>query len=152
MVNAIPDNYPRISPYLTVKGASDAIDFYAAVFGATERGRLAAPDGSIAHAELAIGDSVLMLADENADWGNKAPGAFGGSPVTVAVYVQDVDATVTQAAALGATVPMEPKDEFYGDRVAMVVDPFGHSWHVATHIEDVSMEEMGKRAAAMFAG
>lgn len=152
MVKAIPDNYPRLAPYLTVQGADAAITFYRDVFGATERGRMAAPDGSVAHAELQIGDSVLMLADENPEWGSTAPGTLGGTPVTLAIYVEDVDATAAKAASLGATVTSEPKDEFYGDRIAMVTDPFGHHWHVATHIEDVAIEDMASRAEQAFSG
>lgn len=152
MVNPIPDNYPRVTPYLTVKGADAAIAFYEDVFGATERGRLSAPDGSVAHAELAIGDGLLMLAEENPDWGTTAPGTIGGTAVTIAVYVEDVDATVRLAVEHGATVKMEPTDEFYGDRAASVIDPFGHAWHIAARIEELSMEQMQERAAAAFAG
>lgn len=153
MPKPIPDNYPRVSAGLTVKGAAAAIDFYTEVFGATQRGdRFTMPDGSVAHAELEIGDSMIMLSDENPEFSNKSPETIGGSPVTVVIYVEDVDATVKEAVAHGATIASEVKDEFYGDRVGMVVDPFGHSWHVASHIEDVSEEEMAKRMSEMFSG
>lgn len=153
MPKAIPDNYPRVSAGLTVKGAAAAIDFYTEVFGATQRGdRFTMPDGSVAHAELQIGDSVIMLGDESPEFGNKGPEAVGGTPVTLMIYVEDVDATVKEAAARGATIADEVKDEFYGDRVGRIIDPFGHSWHVASHVEDVSEEEMARRMAEMFSG
>lgn len=148
-VQAIPDGYPRVSAYLAVTGASAAIDYYVALFGATERMRLPGPDGSLAHAEIAIGDSVVMLADANPDWGNRDPKQVGGSPVTLMVYVEDVDAVYQAAIASGATSEMEPQDHFYGDRSAAFADPFGHRWQIATHIEDVSEEEMARRMAAM---
>lgn len=150
MVNPIPDGYPRVIPYLSVRGADAAIRFYSEVFGATERMRLNAPDGSVAHAEIEVGDALIMVADENLEWGNKSPATLGGSPVTIAIYSEDVDATVRRAEENGATVVSQVKDEFYGDRVGMITDPFGHSWHIATHIEDVSPEEMERRAAEMF--
>lgn len=153
MINAIPDNYPRMAPHMTVRGAAKAIDFYTEVFGATKRGDVfSLPDGSVAHAELQFGDSVLMLADENPEFGNKSPESLGGTPVTLMYYVEDVDATVELAVSKGATLAGAVKDEFYGDRVGMITDPFGHVWHVASHVEDVTDEEMTKRVQEMFGG
>ena len=149
-VNPIPDNYPRISPYLCVDGAAAAIDFYVEVFGAVERMRMPgdSPD-TIGHAELMIGAGMIMLADQFPDMGFRAPTAFGGSPVTVHVYVEDVDAVFARALALGATATRELEHQFYGDRSGQFEDPFGHRWNVASHVEDVSPEEMERRAAAM---
>ena len=144
-VQPIPDGYPRVSAYLAVKGAAKAIDYYATLLGAKERMRMPGPDGTIAHAELEIGDSMVMLADSNPDWGNPDPTQVGGSPVALMVYVEDVDAVYAAAIASGSTSEMEPKDHFYGDRSAAFADPFGHRWHVASHVEDVSPEEMGRR-------
>ncbi|MGH3433395.1 MAG: VOC family protein [Thermocrispum sp.] len=153
MPNAIPDNYPRVSANLTVQGGADAIAFYRAVFGATVRGEaFTLPDGTVAHAELSIGDSLITLADENPDFGNKGPKSIGGTPVILMIYVEDVDATVKLAVDKGATQEAEVKDEFYGDRVGMITDPFGHAWHVASHVEDVSDEEMQRRMSELFAG
>jgi PhnB protein len=150
-VDPIPDSYPRVTPYLYVDGAEAAIDFYVRVFGAVERMRMNAPDGRVAHAELAIGDGLIMVSDEFPDYGALAPGSIGGSPVTMAVYVEDVDAVCDAAIAAGATAKVPVKDEFYGDRVGMFIDPFGHGWHVATHIEDVSPEDMRARMEAQLA-
>ena len=147
-VNAIPDGYPTVSAYLCVDGAAEAIEFYKDVFGATERMRMAGPDGKIGHAELAIGDSVVMLADEHPDMGVLGPTAFGGTPVTIGVYVTDVDATFDRALRGGAKEIRPVQDQFYGDRSGQFEDPYGHRWSVSTHIEDVSPDEMGKRAAA----
>ncbi|WP_034270176.1 VOC family protein [Haloechinothrix halophila] len=153
MPKPIPDNYPRMMPHVTVQGAAKAIEFYTEVFGATQRGDVfTMPDGSVAHAELQIGDSVLMLADENPEFGNTSPKTVGGTPVTMMIYVEDVDATVEKAVSEGATLAGPVSDEFYGDRVGRVTDPFGHMWHVASHIEDVSDEEMAKRASDMLGG
>lgn len=151
-VKPIPDGYPRVSPYLVVDGAQKAIDFYTSVLGATERMRMPGPDGRIGHAELQFGDSVVMLADEFPDMGAKAPGAYGGSPVSIMVYVEDVDATFGKATEAGATAVRPPEDQFYGDRSATFDDPFGHRWTVNTHVEDVSPEEVGRRAAEMGQG
>lgn len=148
-VKPIPDDYPHVSAYLCVDGADAAIDFYSKVFGATERMRMPAPDGKIGHAEVQIGDSVVMLSDEWPDQGAQSPKTFGGSPVTMSVYVEDVDATFQRALDEGAKEVRPVEDQFYGDRLGQFEDPFGHRWAVATHIEDVSPEEMGKRAAAM---
>ena len=148
-VKPIPDDYPRVIPYLSVDGAGAAIDFYTAVFDATERMRMPGPDGKIGHAELEFGDSVVMLADAFPDMGGQTPKGLGGTPVTVMVYVENVDAVFAWAVAAGATVEREVGDQFYGDRAGQFVDPFGHKWFVATHVEDVSPEELEQRAAAM---
>jgi PhnB protein len=148
-VKPIPDGYNAVTPYLVVDGATRAIEFYKQVLGATERMRMPGPDGRIGHAELQIGDSVVMLADEFPDMGAKAPKAYGGSPVSLLVYVPDVDATVKKAVGAGAKLVRPLEDKFYGDRSGVIEDPFGHSWMLATHIEDVSPEEMQKRAAAL---
>lgn len=146
-VQPIPDGYPRVTPYLCVDGAAAAIAFYQQVFGAQERVRMADPSGRVGHAELALGDSMLMLADEHPEIGVVGPRTIGGTPVTIAVYVEDVDATVTRAVESGATVLRPVDDQFYGDRSGQFEDPFGHRWSVSTHVEDVSPEEMKRRAA-----
>jgi PhnB protein len=142
-------HYPRVTPYLHVSGASAAIDFYTEVLGATERMRMAGdtPD-SIGHAEIAIGASVIMLSDEFPDMGALGPKSVGGSPVTIHVYVEDVDATFDRALRAGARTIQEPADQFYGDRSGQFEDPFGHRWNVATHVEDVPPDEMQRRMAA----
>ncbi|WP_328946142.1 VOC family protein [Streptomyces sp. NBC_00250] len=145
-VQPIPEGYPRVTPYLCVDGAEAGIDFYVDVLGAEERMRMPAPGGRIGHAELAFGNSVVMLADEFPDLGFRSPKAIGGTPVTLHVYVADVDAVFAKALARGAKELSPVKDEFYGDRTGQFEDPFGHRWNVASHIEDVSEEEMGKRA------
>jgi PhnB protein len=152
VVNAIPADYPRVCPYLSVIGAADAIDFYAKVFGAQERMRLAGPDGKLGHAELQIGDSVIMLADEYPGMGGQSPKTLGGTPVTLTIYVEDVDQVFARALHAGATEVRAVQDQFYGDRSGMFDDPFGHRWNVATHIEDVAPAEMEKRAAQAVAG
>jgi PhnB protein len=155
MVKPIPDGYPRVIPYLCINGAAKAIDFYSEVFGAKERMRMPGPPGqpeSIGHAELEIGDSLIMLSDEFPDMGSKGPSHFGGSPVMLSVYVEDVDATFERAVKLGAKQIRPPENQFYGDRSGQFEDPFGHSWYVATHVEDVSDEEMAKRAAEAMGG
>jgi PhnB protein len=151
-VKPIPDGYPQVIPYLSIEGASAAIDFYATVLGAKERMRMTAPDGKIGHAELEIGDSVIMLADVFPDMGGQAPKQLGGTPVSVMVYVTDVDAVFDRAIKEGATAERKVEDQFYGDRAGQFVDPFGHKWFVATHIEDVPPDEMAKRAAAAMGG
>lgn len=148
-VKPIPDEYPRVIPYLSVDGASEAIDFYTTVFGAEERVRMPGPDGKVGHAELGIGDSVVMLADASPGMGNQSPKTIGGTPVTVMVYVEDVDAVFDRAISAGATVDRPVEDQFYGDRAGQFEDPFGHKWFVATHVEDVAPEEMARRAAAL---
>jgi PhnB protein len=148
-VKPIPEGYPQVIPYLHVDGAEAAIEFYSKVLGAKERMRLPGPDGKIGHAELQLGDSIIMLADENPDMGVLGPKTIGGTPVTISVYVEDVDAAFEAAAAEGATVLRQVEDQFYGDRTGQFEDPFGHHWSVATHVEDVPPDEMEKRAAAM---
>jgi PhnB protein len=151
-VKPIPDGYPRVSPYLHIDGAQKAMEFYSNVFGTTERVRMAGPDGRIGHAELDLGDSLIMLSDEAPEMGAKAPTAYGGSPVTIAVYVDDVDATFDRAIEAGATTVRPVENQFYGDRTADFDDPFGHRWHIATHVEDVPPEEMERRMAEMAQG
>ena len=147
-VNPIPEDYPRVIPYLTVDGAAAAIDFYCNIFGATERARMPGPDGRIGHAELDLGQSVIMLADPFPDFGNTAPPTLGGTPVTMMVYVEDVDDVFRRAVEAGATADRPVENQFYGDRAGQFTDPFGHKWFVATHVEDVPPDEMEKRAAA----
>lgn len=151
-VKPIPDGYPRVVPYLCVSGAAAAIDFYTGVLGATERVRMGAPGGLIGHAELALGDSLIMLSDEFPDMGGKSPKTIGGSPVTISVYSEDVDAVFERAVAAGSTVIREPENQFYGDRSAQFEDPFGHRWNVSTHVEDVAPDEMERRAMEMMGG
>ena len=141
-VKAIPDGYRSIQPYLHIRGAADAIEFYKKAFGATERMRMPQPDGRIMHAELDIGDCCVMLADEFPEKGIFGAKHFGGSAVSLMLYVQDCDATYRQAIAAGAKSVREPADQIYGDRMAGVEDPFGFQWHLGTHVRDVSMEEM----------
>lgn len=150
---AIPQGYHSLTTYLNVKGAAAAIEFYKKAFGAKEVARLTMPDGSIGHAEIEIGDSKIMLAEENEKWGNLSPQTLGGSPVCLCLYVEDVDTVFAKAIQAGATVTgeMEVKDQFYGDRTGNLTDPFGHQWSVMTHIEDVSFEEMQKRMEVLFA-
>jgi PhnB protein len=150
-VKPIPDGYHSITPYLIVDGAAKAIEFYKTVFGAKERMRLGGPDGKVGHAELEIGGSVVMLADEHPDWGALAPPTVGGTPVSLHHYVEDADAVAAKAIAAGAALKRPVENQFYGDRLGTVVDPFGHIWHISTHVEDVSPEEIGRRAAAMAA-
>lgn len=145
----IPDGYHTITPYICVNDAANAIEFYKKAFGATELMRLADPSGRIGHAEVKIGDSHLMLADEFPEMNFRSPQSLGGSPVTIHLYVEDVDAIANQAVAAGAKLVKEVKDQFYGDRSGTVEDPFGHVWYIATHKEDVSLEEINKHAAAM---
>lgn len=151
-VKPIPEGYPTVSAYLSIDGASDAIDFYRQVLGATERMRMGDPTGRIGHAELAIGDSVVMLADEHPEIGFVGPKKIGGTPVTLSVYVEDVDATFERALEAGAKELRAIADQFYGDRSGQFEDPFGHRWIVATHIEDVPPDEMAKRAAEAMSG
>jgi PhnB protein len=148
MTDPIPAGYPRVTPYLIVDGAGAAIEFYRSIFGATERMRMPAPDDKVGHAELEIGQSVIMLADEFPDMGARGPRAVGGTPVTLHVYVEDVDRVFDQAVAAGAKALRPVEDRFYGDRSGQFEDPFGHRWDVATHVEDVPPDEMAKRAAA----
>lgn len=146
-VDPIPSEYPRVTPYLSVDGGAQAIEFYRDILGATERVRMDAPDGKVGHAELEIGDSVIMLADSFPDMGAPTPKALGGSAVTLMVYVADVDDVFARAIKAGATEIAPVKDQFYGDRSGQFEDPFGHRWNVASHVEDVPPEEMEQRAA-----
>jgi PhnB protein len=151
-VKSVPEGYHTIIPYLSIKGAAAAIEFYKKAFGATESMRLAQPDGRIGHAELQLGDSRLMLADEFPDMDFRSPLSMGGSPVHIHMYVDNVDTIVSRAVAAGAKVIRPVQDQFYGDRTGTVADPYGHVWHVATHTEDVSPDEIRKRAAAQHKG
>ena len=148
-VKPIPDGYHSVTPYLIVKGAAEAIEFYKRAFGATELMRMDWSGGRIGHAEIRIGDSAVMLADEFPEMGVRGPQSLGGAGVNLLIYVEDVDARFAQAVAAGATVKRPLKDQFYGDRSGTVDDPFGHQWTIATHTEDVSPEEMRKRSEAM---
>ena len=150
--NPIPDSYRRVTPSLIVQGAGKALEFYAAVFGATERMRFPGPDGTIAHAEIQIGDSVVMVADEDPSRGTKAPppGGLPGSPASQFIYVEDVDAVIAHAVDLGASLQRPAENQFYGDRDGYIVDPFGHGWTVASHVEDVPPDEMARRMAELF--
>jgi PhnB protein len=148
-VKPVPNGYHTVTPYLIVRGAASAIEFYKKAFGATELMRFPGPDGKIGHAEIRIGDSPVMLADEFPEMGHRAPQSLGGSAVGILLYVPDVDALFTRAAAAGAKVLRPLQDQFYGDRSVTVEDPFGHNWTLATHKEDVSHEEMQRRMQAM---
>jgi PhnB protein len=147
---AIPEGYGSAIPYLTIRGADKAVEFYRAAFGATLVLRMNMPSGSVMHAEMRVGSALFMLSEENADWGTKSPPALGGTPVNMMIYVPDVDAFVARAVAAGATLTMPVADQFYGDRSGSLVDPFGHKWMFATHIEDPSEEEIARRAAELF--
>lgn len=149
MAKPIPDEYPRVMPYLHVDGARAAIDFYASVLGAKERMSMPGPEGKVGHAELNIGESMIMLADEFPDMGVRGPKSVGGTPVTIHVYVEDVDATMDRAVKSGATVLRPVEDKFYGDRGGEFEDPFGHHWSIATHIEDLTPEQMQERMGQM---
>jgi len=147
-IKTIPDGYHSATPYLIISGATEAIDYYKKAFGATELMRIDAPGGKIGHAEIKIGDSPIMLADEFPEMGYKSPRTLGGSPVSIMIYVEDVDSVFKQAISAGGKEQRPVKDQFYGDRSGTLEDPFGHIWHVATHKEDVSAEEMERRASA----
>ena len=148
-VKAIPEGREAAIPYLCVKGAASAIDFYKRAFGARETVRVADPSGKIGHAEIEIGKATIMLADEYPELGVRSPQSIGGSPVTIHLYVEDVDALAKQAVAAGAKVLRPVEDKFYGDRGGKLEDPFGHTWWIATHKEDVSPEEMKRQAMAL---
>jgi PhnB protein len=150
-VKPIPEGYHTLTPSLSVENAAEAIEFYKRAFGATERGRMLGPDGKIAHAELQIGDSILMLADPFPMATTKPPTQIGGTAVTLFLYVEDVDAVFKQAVDAGATSSMDVDDMFWGDRFGSVTDPYGHSWGIATHVEDVPPEEMEERGRAAMA-
>jgi PhnB protein len=145
-VNAIPQGYHSLTPYLVLSDASRAIEFYKQAFGAKEINRMGAPGGKIGHAELKIGDSMVMLSDEMPGSGNRSPKSLGGSPVSIFMYVENVDSVFNQAVKAGAKADMPPQDMFWGDRFGKLTDPFGHLWALATHIEDVAPAEMEKRA------
>jgi PhnB protein len=151
-VDAIPEGYPQVTPYLIVDGAKDAIDFYGKVLGAVERMHMPGPEGKIGHAELEVGGSVIMLADPFPEMGVRDPKAIGGTPVMISVYVEDVDAVFEAALAAGATEVRPVENQFYGDRTGQFEDPFGHRWSVATHVEDVPPDEMERRAAEAMGG
>jgi PhnB protein len=148
--NPIPEG-SHVTPYLTVDDAAAAIEYYKRAFGAKETVRMDAPDGMIGHAELEIGDSRIMLSDAFPQFATKSPKELGGTTVSVFMYVEDVDASVKQAVEAGATIRMEPADQFWGDRFGSIDDPFGHNWGLATHVEDVPPEEMAERAKAAMA-
>jgi len=143
----VPEGYNTVTPYLVIKGAAKAIEYYKEVFGAEEKFRMNGPDGRVGHAELRIGDSQIMLADENPDMGQGHSSAttMGGSPVSIHLYIPDVDHVVERAVAAGAKILKPVQDQFYGDRTGFLQDPFGHYWSVATHVEDVSPQEMEER-------
>jgi PhnB protein len=151
-VKPIPEGHRTVTAYLAIKNAAGALDFYERAFGATVRYKLSMPDGRVGHAEIELGDSVIMLADEFPEYGGKSPEALGGSPVSIHLYVPDVDAFFKRALAAGARERKRVEDQFYGDRSGQLEDPFGHLWWVATHKEDVAPEEMQKRVRAMFGG
>lgn len=146
MAKPIPAGYHSVTPYLIIKGAVDAIDFYKRAFGATESMRMQGPDGKIGHAEIRIGDSVVMLADEHPDMGYRSPQSLGGAGVSLMVYVEKVDETFKRALAAGAKELRPVVNQFYGDRSGTLQDPFGHVWTVSTHVEDIAPEEMRRRS------
>jgi PhnB protein len=150
-VEPIPEGYHTVTPYLTVDDAASAIEYYKKAFGATERLRMDTPDGKVGHAELEIGDSLLMLSDPTPEATTRPPSELGGTSAGIFMYVDDVDAVVKKALRAGATVTMEVADQFWGDRFGSIRDPFGHEWSIATHIEDVPSEEMAERAKAAMA-
>lgn len=149
-VNPIAEGFHTATPHLITANAAKAIKFYKEVFGATELARLTTPDGKVGHAEIQVGDSRLMLADECAEWDARSPQTVGGSPVFIMLYLEDVDAVVNRAVAAGAKLSKPVADQFYGDRSGTITDPFGHKWTIATHVEDVPPEEMKRRATELF--
>jgi len=150
-VRAVPEGYHSVTPYLVLRQASDAIEFYKKAFGATEVFRMPGPGGAIAHAEIRIGDSQIMMCEENAEMGARSPQTLGGSPANLFLYVEDVDTAYKRAVDAGATATMPPQDMFWGDRYGKLIDPFGHEWSIATHVEDVTPAQMAERAQAAFA-
>lgn len=151
-VNPIPEGYHSVTPYLSIKGAAAAIDYYKKVFGATELFRMAGPDGKIGHAEIKIGNSPIMLADEYPEMEFVSPQTLGGSPIGLMIYVDDVDTMFKNAISGGGKEIKPLQDQFYGDRSGTLRDPFGHVWTVATHVEDIAPEEMERRAKAAHGG
>lgn len=151
-VERIPEGYHTVTPYLSVRGAKEALDFYQKAFGAEETYRMDGPGGKIMHAEIRIGDSPVMLADEFEEWGNRSPAALGGAGVSLMVYTDDVDALFQRALDAGAKEVMPVQNHFYGDRSGTVEDPFGHRWNLSMHVEDVPPEEMNRRAREMMGG
>lgn len=153
MTKPVPEGFHTVTPQLVVKGVKDALSFYARAFGAEEILRMPGPDGEkVMHAEIRIGDSAIMLAEEFPDMEHRSPLALGGSPVTIHLYVEDVDASFQQAVDAGATPTMQPQDMFWGDRYCRLRDPYGHQWSIATHVEDPTMEQMQERLARLFGG
>ena len=150
-VKPVPDSYPTLSPYLIVTDGAAAIAFYERVFGARLRMRLPGPQGKVGHAELEVGPAVIMLADEHPEMGARSPATIGGSPVFLHLYVENVDEVVQRAAEAGAKVVRPVETKFYGDRAGMIADPFGHVWSIGTHVEDISPEEIERRAAELLA-
>jgi PhnB protein len=150
-VKPIPQGHRTVAPYLAIRNAARALEFYKQAFGATEIYKMLIPDGRLGHAEIRLGDSIVMLSDEFPEYGGKAPDTLGGSPVSIHLYVEDVDAFFTRALAAGAKERKPVMDQFYGDRSGQLEDPFGHLWWVATHKEDVAPAEMQKRVKALFA-
>lgn len=148
-VRAVPEGMHSLTPHLICRGAAEALDFYARAFGAVELVRLPGPDGRLMHATLRIGDANLMLVDEMPEWGALGPLALGGTPVTLHLYVDDVDASFQRAVAAGATPKVPPADMFWGDRYGQVIDPYGHRWSIATHVRDVTPEQMLEAARKM---
>jgi PhnB protein len=145
-VKPVPDGYGGVTPYLIVKNAAKALDYYQKAFGAKEKFRMDKPDGKVGHAEISIGDSIVMLADEFPEMGHVGPQSMGGTPVSLHMYVEDVDARFKQALAAGGKEKRKVQDQFYGDRSGSLEDPFGHIWHLSTHKEDLTPEEIDKRA------
>jgi len=150
-VKPVPEGYHTVAPYLVVDGAAKAIEWYKKALGAVEMFSMPGPGGKLMHGEFRIGDSPVMIADEFPDWGVRGPKAIGGSPVSIFLYVEDVDKLFNQAVAAGATVLMPVADQFWGDRYGKLEDPFGHRWDIATHKEDLTPEEIAKRGAAAMA-
>jgi PhnB protein len=151
-VNPVPEKYTSVAPYLVVHDARRAIDFYQRAFGATECARMSTPDGRIAHAELQIGDTIIRLCDNLPQFDGRAPKDLGGTTVEIFLYVEDVDAVVRRAGAAGATIKAAPENQFWGDRLGRVIDPFGHVWLVASRVEDLTPEEVEARGRELFAG
>ena len=151
-VKPIPEGYNTVNAYVAVDDASQAIEFYKRAFGAKERSKMEGPPGKIAHAELEIGDSVIMLSDPIPQSPLKTPKEAGGTTASMLIYVEDVDEVVRTAVDAGATITMEPEDQFWGDRLDRITDPFGHVWLIATHVEDVAPDEIAKRAEQAMAG